>query len=159
MKKKITALLSSVVLLTAVATSASAESAEETAAPQDSGIFTPYVNTGWIKQNGIEARVYTDRTSSYPVSDTYIGITGEKKTAGSAYYQLTLDKKNGSTYSQVASTRGTFASSTGQWQVQIDDILSTGSTGTYRVMLKVFAYGDWDTWLGDWISDDFVVNN
>ncbi|MGE6578999.1 hypothetical protein ACQKFM_29260 [Paenibacillus xylanexedens] len=156
MKRKFFVILSSVILLASVSTSVSAKPIFT----PETDIVTPFVNTGWSTKNGIEARVYTDRTKDYPVSDDYVGITGEKRTTGSAYYQLTIDRRlNNGVYERANSKTGTFASSTGQWKVNIDDLQGENSHGTYRVMLKVFAYGDWDTWLGDWTSDDFVVYN
>jgi len=156
MKKRLVTILSTLILLTSVATTASANTPVNT----NNDTVTPFVNTGWIKKNNIEARVYTDRTGTYPASDTYIGITGEKRTSGAAYYQLDLWKKGSNgVITQVATTTGTFSSSTGQWQVKIDDILSKNSSGTFIVNLKIFSYGDWDSWLGDWETSEFLVNN
>ncbi|SEF51460.1 hypothetical protein [Paenibacillus sp. UNC499MF] len=124
-------------------------------------LVTPTASSGWQTKNGVTARVYTDRTATYPASDSYIGITAEKSSPGATYYELVLGKKTGSdSWVQVWSTSGTFASSsTGQYKVDIDNIVSKYSQGTFMVRLKIYAYGDWDTWLGDWETEEFVVLN
>ncbi|MFL1672958.1 hypothetical protein [Paenibacillus dendritiformis] len=145
-------------LFSAVSPAASAEQAQNLSLSSD---IAPMVNTGWVKKNGIEARVYTDRLDDYPVSDTYVGVTAEKKAAGgTVYYQIVLSKvkSDGTTY-YVDSVYGSMSSKSPQAKFYIDDFLDKGSSGTYRVMLKIFKDKEYDDWVGDWITDSFKIYN
>ncbi|WP_036740350.1 hypothetical protein [Paenibacillus sp. HGH0039] len=161
MTKKLVTILSTSLLVASLSsvTSVSANSSDVSPKVAEKSLISPQANSGWKKQNGIEARVYTNRTGSYPNSDTYIGVTAEKKTTGAAYYQLVIsEQKNGTSY-QRASKDGTWSGTSISHNFNIDDILDRNSQGTFLVRLKIFAYGDWDTWLGDWETETFTVVN
>ncbi|MEI5909437.1 hypothetical protein WAK64_20625 [Bacillus spongiae] len=116
--------------------------------------------SGWKTYNGISANVYTDRTGDYPVSDSYIGATGLKTSAGgTVYYRMELDEYvNGAWYSRD-SKKGSFSSQTPMSKFYIDEHLVKGESGTFRVMMKIFSDSEYDIWVGDWITDSFTVHN
>ncbi|MED1790322.1 hypothetical protein P4V47_23135 [Brevibacillus laterosporus] len=116
------------------------------------------VNTGWQTKNGVEARVYTDRSGDYPESDSYVKVTGEKKGSGTLYYRLELIKHQDGREIGIYSEKGTMTSSASATFYK-DNFLSKGSSGTYSVMLKLFKDRNEDEWIGDWISSTFKVNN
>lgn len=117
-------------------------------------------STGYQTYNGITANVYTDRTGDYPVSDDWIDVWGQKtSTGGTVYYMVHMDKFNGSSWSQVATQSGSFASQTPAKRFYINDLLSAGSSGTFRVRFKIFRDSGYQDWIGDWITPSFRVYN
>lgn len=138
---------------------AGAEPDPAAALPQAGHDISPAVNTGWIKKNGVEARVYTDRTKDYPATDTYVGVTGEKKGSGTLYYEIKLWRKTSSGWEEAASTLGSFTSKTDQAKFNIADFMSKGSSGTFQVALKLFKDKYYDEWLGDWTTESFTINH
>jgi hypothetical protein len=117
-------------------------------------------NSGWETHGGITAKVYTDRSGSYPTRDSYIGVTGQKTSAGGrVYYSMYLDKyKNGKWY-QKDEQMGYLSSQTPMKKFYINNYLSKGQSGTYRIRFKLFSdSGRWD-WIGDWYTPSFKVYN
>ncbi|EPD81264.1 MULTISPECIES: hypothetical protein [unclassified Paenibacillus] len=147
MKKSIVSFLVATLLLSSVSSVALAE--QNAVSPQ--GLITPLADSGWQTKNKIRARVYTD-ANSYGPGTNKIKITAEKSTAGAAYYQLYL--MNSTQMVQVGS--GTIGSSV-TLDAAVSNIVPVNSQASIKVLLKIYAYGDWDTWLGDWETDSFTV--
>ncbi|MGW9128735.1 hypothetical protein ACWGPW_27665 [Paenibacillus chitinolyticus] len=147
MKKSIVSFLSAALLLSSVSSVAFAE--QNAVSPQ--GLITPLADSGWQTKNNIRARVYTD-ANSYGPGTSKIKITAEKSTTGAAYYELYLD--NGKEMVKVGS--GTIGSSV-TLDASVSSIVPVNSQASLTVLLKIYAYGDWDKWLGDWETGSFTV--
>lgn len=122
--------------------------------------IVPFASTGWETKSGITARVYTDRTGDYPASDDWIDVTGQKTDAGgTVYYRIEIVKQIPAGWELVATQKGSFASQTPTKRFYIDNLLSKGSSGTFKVNLKIFKDSAENYWLGDWTTSSFKVYN
>lgn len=116
--------------------------------------------SGWSTKNGVQARVYTDRSGTVPESDTYIGVTGEKTSAGgTVYYQLRLIRITNGTEYFVSQSSGTMTTTTSQKQFKIDSFLGFSTSGTFKIEMKLFKDSHLEQWIGDWSTPSFTVNN
>lgn len=118
-------------------------------------------SSGYVTKNGVTAVVYTDRSGDYPTSDTYIGVTGAKTSAGgTVYYSMLLEQYRNGSWLLVDHEDGSFASQSPLKKLYIDNFLAKGSSGTFRVQMVLrndpnSDYGD----LGSWYTPSFKVYN
>ncbi|MCF2719323.1 hypothetical protein LWE69_19985 [Paenibacillus sp. UKAQ_18] len=162
MKKLIVPVLSASLLIASLSpVVASAETVVQN--PDTSAVsqelITPQANSGWETKNGITARVYTDRNGDVPVSDSYIGVTGEKTAAGGTiyyyYYLVNIDTDRVVAESNPSS----FSSTSPQSRFPIDNLLNKGQSGNFQIMMKLFSDSNYDNWIGDWYTPSFKVSN
>lgn len=114
-------------------------------------------SSGWATYGGITAIVYTDRTGSYPVSDTYIGATGEKTaTGGEVYYNMYLTDAN---HKVIAVQQGSFSSMSPMKKFYIDNYVSKGSSRQFHIQMNLFANSSRTVNYGVWTTPLFTVYN
>ncbi|MVP00141.1 hypothetical protein [Paenibacillus lutrae] len=153
MKKSVVSFLSAALLLSSLSSVALAE--QSNVSPQ--GLITPKAvgaDSGWQTQSNIRAKVYTNSTYYGAGSDT-ITVTAEKSTVGAAYYSIYLMSDT----QMVKVASGTLGSSVTHQvpKSSLNPILNQYSQGNFKVLLKIFAYGDWFTWLGDWETTNSFI--
>ncbi|SFD68766.1 hypothetical protein [Bacillus sp. UNCCL81] len=118
-------------------------------------------SSGYVTKGGVTAEVYTDRSGDYPSSDTYIGVTGAKTSAGgTVYYSMLLEQYKSGSWLLVDHEDGYFSSQSPMKKFYIDNLLAKGTSGTFRVEMVLrndpnSDYGE----LGSWYTPSFKVYN
>ena len=122
-------------------------------------------STGWQTTNGVTAILYTDRSGSYPASDSFVGVTAEKTAAGgTVYYTMDLHQYiNGTWYSLGNDQQsGSFSSASPLKKFNIDNHLSKGKSGTFRVVMELNSNNDWsnpNSFRGFFTTPSFTISN
>lgn len=124
-------------------------------------------STGWVNGHGLTVKLSTDRSGSYPVQDTFVGVTAEKTAAGGrVYYIMELQRyKNGKWYysgKTMDEQWGYFSSRTPVKKFMIDNHLAKGESGTFRVKMELNSNDNWQSsssFRGVLITPSFVINN
>ncbi|MFB0843787.1 hypothetical protein [Paenibacillus oleatilyticus] len=121
--------------------------------------ISPMVDTGWVKTWGAEARLYTDREKDYSPADSYVEVTAEKKGWETNYYEIYLYRVRPTGLEFVDYKTGYMSVGTKE-KFYIDDFLSKGSSGEFKVEMKLYKERkDRDQYLGDWGTTTFKINH
>lgn len=121
--------------------------------------ISPTVDTGWVKTWGAEARLYTDREKDYSPADSYVEVTAEKKGWDTVYYEINLYREGYFNLRSVGYKTGYMSVGTKE-RFYIDDFLSKGSSGEFRVEMRLYTERkDRDQYLGEWVTKTFKINH
>lgn len=123
--------------------------------------------SGWSTKSGaggsMYAVVYTDRSGSYPSTDTYIGITGQKSSAGgTAYYTMMVeyyDTDNSGWFGIGPIFTGYFASQSPMKKYYISNLPTRRSSYSVRVQMTLYSSSNksYNTRVGTWTTNSFTV--
>ncbi|MFJ5564840.1 hypothetical protein [Lysinibacillus xylanilyticus] len=105
-------------------------------------------SSGWVTQNGIQAKVSTNK-------DTYgseqIVVTGEKTGTGKLYYMVEIAKLTvgpASPWEQVGDSQyGSFTGKTPELK------FSHAGKGTYKIQLRIFKDAATNEYVGSWTTN------